>query len=211
MGALEGLIVFWGALINRPFMSWRTGDRGPEKPARASAFEDGSALVKQAPPAKRDAISRVTLCVMRPMASKGTPEKLRVRASEGVHMQNRESLRCGTRACSRRSRKEDEVEERRMVEAVASLMRAEHPSWTDGGCRAEAERLVGAIAPGLRTALARYVRTGERVEQRGEGVSALGVQALTGCSYPEALEVVSVSLINPSLARAMACRRREAR
>lgn len=80
------------------------------------------------------------------------------------------------------------------LEELEYRIHIDHPAWADAGVHYEACRIISNFDPSLSTALAAYVREGRRVEVKGNGVSALGVQAFACCGYIEALEIVNLSL-----------------
>lgn len=80
------------------------------------------------------------------------------------------------------------------VDELERRIRLDHPTWAETGVHHEACRIISNFDSSLSTALAAYVREGKCVEVRGDGVSALGVQAFAGCGYIEALEIVNLSL-----------------
>lgn len=80
------------------------------------------------------------------------------------------------------------------IEELKRRIRMEHPRWADAGVHAEARRMLATLDPRLETALARYVRRGDKTPQRGKGVTTSSVMQGTGCTYLEALDAVSATI-----------------
>lgn len=97
------------------------------------------------------------------------------------------------------------------VPELSHRLLLEHPSWAAGGAEAEARRLLSVIDDSLLRALALYVRDGVETDFEANGFSVLGLRALMGSTYLEALEVMSISLSDPKRARAIVTRRGMAR
>lgn len=81
------------------------------------------------------------------------------------------------------------------IEDLKRRIRIEHPRWADAGVHADALRILATFDPRLKTALARYVREGAKTACHGRGVSTTDVMARTGCTYIEALDAVSSTIV----------------
>lgn len=97
------------------------------------------------------------------------------------------------------------------VSELSHRLLLEHPSWAAGGAEVEARRLLSVIDDSLSRTLALYVRDGVETDFEANGFSVLGLRALMGSTYLEALEVMSISLSDPKRARAIVTRRGMAR
>lgn len=97
------------------------------------------------------------------------------------------------------------------LELLTERLLVEHPTWTTRGATEHAAQMIEQVDYRLSDAVLQYLDHGAESDFLAPGMSLLGIRALMGCTYLEAVSAMSVWLNNPAEARGMITRRGMAR
>lgn len=93
------------------------------------------------------------------------------------------------------------------VDALAKLILREHPQWDAGAVRARAERDVQTLDARFDQPLAEYAAGARRREEESGEFSLLQIQAMRGCGYLDAVELLDAYIRDPARGKALILRR----